>query len=252
VCAAGRVRRGGLGRMVRHETGPDQPMSQQIGQPCGIVDVGLTTGHVLQVGRVRQDQLELTVGENVPDRLPINARRLHDDVRHAFCRQPIGQKHQFGSSVFESLDRSGYLAPRYVTNASHHRVLMYIQTSAMRIENFHRCSLCAGGVEPCKRKSRKRAPGQKHRPWHSQGCSKVPGPTDKRDHEHQGKTDLCADRGRKLYTMNGTRFIRSGSVTSVGDLQLVASREYRYHCRRRSGTSVACFSQRDRVLRSAR
>jgi hypothetical protein len=74
-----------LGRFVGHEAGPDQPMRHQIGQPCGVVDVGLAARHVLDVGRVGQDQLELAVGQNVPDRLPVNACRLHGDVRRAFA-----------------------------------------------------------------------------------------------------------------------------------------------------------------------
>jgi hypothetical protein len=80
-----------LGRFVGHEAGPDQPMRHQIGQPCGVVDVGLASRHVLHVGRVGQHQLELAVGQNVPDRLPVDAGRLHGDVRRAFRRQPIGQ-----------------------------------------------------------------------------------------------------------------------------------------------------------------
>ena len=44
-----------LGRLVGHETGPDQSMGHQIGQPCGVVDVGLTARHVLDVRRVSQN-----------------------------------------------------------------------------------------------------------------------------------------------------------------------------------------------------
>ena len=73
-----------LGWLVGHKAGLDQPMRHQIGQPDGVVDVGLAPRHVLDVGGVGQHQFELAVGENVPDRLPVDARGFHGDMRHAF------------------------------------------------------------------------------------------------------------------------------------------------------------------------
>ena len=55
-----------LGLFVRHEAASDQPMGHQIGQPGGVVDVGLAARHVLDMGRVRQHQLELAVTQNMP------------------------------------------------------------------------------------------------------------------------------------------------------------------------------------------
>ena len=137
-----------LGRLVGHEAGPNQSMGHQIGQPGGVVDVGLASRHVLDVGRVGQDQFELAIRQNVPDRLPVDACRFHGDMRRAFGRKPIGQGHQFLGRCLEGLDYSRHLAVDHVTNTGHHGVLMHIQTGTMRVQDFHRSSSCAAGVEP--------------------------------------------------------------------------------------------------------
>src|SRR5271165_4679309 len=48
------------------------------------------------------------------------------------------------------------------------------------------------------------------------GCSRVPGPTKKRAHAHQGSNDLCASDVRTIYSRIGTCFMPRGSVTPVG------------------------------------
>ncbi len=58
-----------LGLLVRHETTSDQAMRQKVGEPSGIVHVGLAPGHVLDVRRVRQHQREIAVAQDVPHRL---------------------------------------------------------------------------------------------------------------------------------------------------------------------------------------
>ena len=50
-----------LGLLVRHKTAPDQAVRQKIGEPGGIVDVGLAPRHVLDMRRVRQHQREIAV-----------------------------------------------------------------------------------------------------------------------------------------------------------------------------------------------
>jgi len=127
-----------LGRLIGHETGFDHPMRHQIGQPCGIVHICLTTGHILYMRRVPpqrrgpvagdpgvgQNQRELAVGENMPDRLPVNARRLHGDMRRGLGGKPLRQSHQVLSGGFESLDGSRYLAIGHVANAGNDGVLV--------------------------------------------------------------------------------------------------------------------------------
>jgi hypothetical protein len=60
-------------------------VSEKLGKPHGIVDVGLAAGHVLDMGGIRQDQHELAVIENMPDRFPIDAGRLHRHMVHSLA-----------------------------------------------------------------------------------------------------------------------------------------------------------------------
>jgi hypothetical protein len=77
-----------LGRRLGHEAGADQAMGQQVRQPERVGDIGLAAGHVLHVRRIGQHQGEVTVGQDVPDRLPINACRLDHQVRAALLGEP--------------------------------------------------------------------------------------------------------------------------------------------------------------------
>ena len=69
-------------RRGRYEARSDETMRQQVGDPGGIVDVCLPAGHVLDVHGVGQHQLERPV-EHMPDRLPVDPRRLHHDMGDA-------------------------------------------------------------------------------------------------------------------------------------------------------------------------
>jgi hypothetical protein len=73
-----------LGRLVGHEAGSNQPMGHQIGQPGGVVHIGLAPRHVFDMGGVGQYQGELAIGQNMPDRLPVDARRFQGDMGYAF------------------------------------------------------------------------------------------------------------------------------------------------------------------------
>jgi len=46
-----------------------QPMAQQLGQPLGVLDIGLASGHGLDVGGVDDEQLDLAL-QQVIDRTP--------------------------------------------------------------------------------------------------------------------------------------------------------------------------------------
>ena len=148
-----------LGRLVGHEARPDQPMRHQIGQPGGVVYVRLAPRHVLDMGGVGQHQLKLAVRQNMPDRLPVDARRFHGGMRTTRRRKPVRQGHQLLGRRLEGPDIGRYRAMHHVTNAGYHRVLMHIQTSAMRVQNFHRSSLCAAAWNPRSAKSDRHAPG---------------------------------------------------------------------------------------------
>ena len=65
-----------LGLLIRHKAAADQATGQQIGQPGGVVDVGLAPGHVLDVHRICQHQGEIGVAQDMPDRLPVDPGRM--------------------------------------------------------------------------------------------------------------------------------------------------------------------------------
>jgi hypothetical protein len=55
-------------------------VGEQIRNPLGIGDIALAPGHVLDLARIGEHQREVSL-ENVPDRLPVDARRLHRHMR---------------------------------------------------------------------------------------------------------------------------------------------------------------------------
>jgi hypothetical protein len=48
----------------------------------------------------------------------------------------------------EDVEEAAHPAASHVTNTSHNRILVYIQTGAIRMQDFHRSSSCAADVEP--------------------------------------------------------------------------------------------------------
>jgi hypothetical protein len=98
----------------------------QIGQPGGVVDVGLAPRHVLDVGGVGQRQLEFAIGEDMPNRLPINTGGLHDNVSHAVLGQPLRQRQQSLGCGLEGMHLCAYLALSHVTHTGHHGFLMNV------------------------------------------------------------------------------------------------------------------------------
>ena len=59
----------------------DQAVRGQIGAPGRVVHVGLTAGHVLHMRGIGQQQFDLSVREDMPDRLPVNAGGFHSRER---------------------------------------------------------------------------------------------------------------------------------------------------------------------------
>jgi hypothetical protein len=78
-----------LCRRFRYETGADQAVRQQLGEPLRVGHIGLAARHVLHMRGVGQDQGEVTVRQDVPDRLPVDTCRLRRDVSAALFGQPL-------------------------------------------------------------------------------------------------------------------------------------------------------------------
>jgi hypothetical protein len=149
-----------LDRHRRHEAGADQAMRQQVGQPRRVVHVGLAAGHVLDVPRVGEHQLE-RLGQNRPDRLPVDAGRFHRHVGDRVAAQPARQPLEFRGRGAEGLDVP--LDPATLDQAStgHDAVAMHVEPGATRMKDFHDCLLaCGTGEEPTGSNSRMRAPAQ--------------------------------------------------------------------------------------------
>jgi hypothetical protein len=75
----------------RTEARPQKPVRVQLLDPLGIVDVRLPPRHILRVPRVDKQDLEAFRLENLEDRNPVHACRLHRDGRHADTNQPVGE-----------------------------------------------------------------------------------------------------------------------------------------------------------------
>jgi hypothetical protein len=91
----------------------------------------------VEVGRVQQPALDLAL-EQLPDRLPIAAGRLHPDPGHPEAGQPLGQQPQPGSGCGEAAGLG--LAPTLAIGCPHtggHRVLVHVQVGATLDQRLH-------------------------------------------------------------------------------------------------------------------
>src|SRR6185369_30572 len=119
------------------EAGANETVRQQVGDPHRVVDVGLTTGNVANVGRVGEHQLEVSL-EDVPDRLPVNAGRLHGYVRAIVPVEPVREREQVPCRGAERLHFLRHLAVGHDAGACDHRVLVNVEASAASVQDFHR------------------------------------------------------------------------------------------------------------------
>lgn len=149
-----------LDARLRDEARADEAVGEQVRDPHRVVHVGLATGHVLDVARVRQDEVEVAV-QHVPDRLPVHARRLHRDVRDRVRGEPFRKGEPFFVVVPKVravlLDRAVGHEPA----ARDHGVAVHIEPRATSMKYFHQSPPidCGTGVRPTSSESRNRAPG---------------------------------------------------------------------------------------------
>jgi hypothetical protein len=80
-----------------HEAAAQQAVLEQLCQPGGVADVGLTAGEDLDVAGVDQQQLEAPLLQHIPDRLPVLAGRLQHDPGDVVVLEPLGQRLQTGA-----------------------------------------------------------------------------------------------------------------------------------------------------------
>jgi hypothetical protein len=91
-----------------------------------------------------------------------------------------------------------------------------IETSAKRMQKFHRSSSAPLAWSPDRRNLESMLRGGKPPVATIRGAQGVPGPTVTRADAHQTHTDLYAHDAKTLYTNTLARFIYRGSETPVG------------------------------------
>ena len=133
---AGQIAQGPLwGR--RDETGAQQPVGEQLGNPLGILHVGLAPGYVLDVLRV-DDQHREVAFQQVVEGLPELAGRFHRDVGDAQREQPVDQRQQPGSHGGEGADVGGRGAVgRHNSAPDNDGLLVDIESRTMRVDDLH-------------------------------------------------------------------------------------------------------------------
>jgi hypothetical protein len=151
-----------LDLLFRNEAGPDQPATHEIGDPHGIVHVGLAAGDILDVRRIGHDQLERPLAQDIPHRFPIDPGRFHRHLGTPALRQPAQQRLKTGCRRVECPALPGCLAANHYPYAGDDRLLVHIETGNALMHHVHCLPLshlrCRRG-DLSWMNSRKRAPG---------------------------------------------------------------------------------------------
>ena len=186
----------------------------------------------------------------MPDRLPVNARRLHGHVGAAVLGQPGGQRQQARRGRAECTDLAFESAAARQTNAGDYRILVHVEPRAARVENVH------GSLQLLRR--RRRAPLDQS--LNSAlpdrvalgaigGASDAPGPTNTRARSHHRKSRPL----RRRPPDTATGFIHGGSAfrwrTNTGRLACV--KFHRFDFGIVPGSTSSAPSQRGDLSESA-
>ena len=112
-------------------------MADQIGDPLGILHIGLATRHVTDMPGVADDEVETPFQHSI-DRAPVNAGALHADLRHPKLLQPVPQRLQIVRHRPEGPD----LLPRPLAwgadqDAGDDRLLMHVQPTTPLNDDLH-------------------------------------------------------------------------------------------------------------------
>ena len=112
-------------------------MGEEVGQPGRIVHVGLAARHGFDELSIGQDENPIRLAQHGPDRLPIDARGLHDDVGDAITGQPGRQALQVRRGGGEGLDMSLDTPALGQAHAGHDAVLMNVKSGAAWVKTQH-------------------------------------------------------------------------------------------------------------------
>jgi hypothetical protein len=109
-------------------------------------------------------------------------------MRTTFRCKPIGEGYQFLGGCLERLNPGHHFAVPQVTDAGHHRLLVNIETSAKRMQKFHRSSSAPLAWSPDRRNLESVLRGGKPPVATIRGAQGVPGPIVTRADAHQTHT----------------------------------------------------------------
>jgi hypothetical protein len=117
-------------------------MLQQVGDPLGVLDIGLAPRHGFDVLRVDHQQFKAAL-QQIEHRFPIHARGLEGHVGASSFGEPIAQLEQLlgGRQIGPKL-LVGLTVGRSGQEADLHGLLMHIQPRAVSIKNLHRSRSC--------------------------------------------------------------------------------------------------------------
>jgi hypothetical protein len=118
------------------EAAAEEAVLVQLLEPLGVADVGLPAGHVLHVARVHEDDLEASLLQDLEDRYPVDARRLHRDCRDAGRRQPVGELVQVGR---EAAKRAHGLLVTIGCNSGDVERRSNVEAGGIRVNLLKRC-----------------------------------------------------------------------------------------------------------------
>src|SRR5437667_335711 len=116
--------------------GEHEAVGEEVGDPGGVVDVGLAPRDVADVHGVGEDELKAAL-EHVPDGLPVDAGGLHRHVGAALGGEPIAQRQQVASGGPEGLHLTGDLGPSPDARAGDDAVLVHVKSGALGMNDVH-------------------------------------------------------------------------------------------------------------------
>ena len=121
----------------RDEAGGEQAVLEQLGDPLGILDVGLAAGDGLESLGVDQHDRHATF-QDVEDRLPVHAGRFHGGLADALFLQPVGQGQQLGGHGGEgaNLGADGPVGAD-AADAGDDGLLVHVQAGATVVHEVH-------------------------------------------------------------------------------------------------------------------
>lgn len=121
----------------RNETSAKQAILQESGKPSGILGVSLEAFHILQMTRIHQHNLELSVKE-VKYRFPIVACALYDNHFAAIALKPLTHQQQWPGHSGQRPHLLPTLSCTVSPNQTYLDVaLVDVHTSANRMQNSH-------------------------------------------------------------------------------------------------------------------